>query len=239
MSKSDVRRIIKEEISKILKEITEGKQVGTLYHAISGDNLLKILKMNTIIHNLPHATEGGISFSRSSEDLGYGNYILQLDGNKISNNYKLTPYAFQGERGDSEEVMMKDLKNLNKYLLNIYCRITNIHSLEGYEEYIKIKKQYPNIIEIKGSYGLKLANQNDIQQIKNKVYVLPKYIGNNTFEFQNNTIKFEKNNDVASTGYTGYDIYYNGKFKSTMRTNKKIEEQDLSTIKNIFIRYNM
>lgn len=234
MKTTDLRKIIKEEISKLLNE---GKQVGILYHATNGANLLKILKTNTILGDLPYATEGGISFSRSSDDLGYGIYVLQLDGNKISNNYKITSYAFQGERVDAEESMIKNLKNLNKYLLNIYCRINAINNTRDYEEYIKIKKNYPSLIEIKGHYGLRTANENDIQQVKKELYALPKYIGNNTFEFKNNTIEFKKNNDTSFTGFTGYDEYYNGIFKTTIRSNTPIEKSDLQVIKNSFIRF--
>jgi hypothetical protein len=56
-------------------------------------------------------------------------------------------------------------------------------------------------------------------------------------EFKNNTIEFKKNNDTSFTGFTGYDEYYNGIFKTTIRSNTPIEKSDLQVIKNSFIRF--
>ena len=56
MTKSDIRRIIKEEISKVL---SEGPQFGVLYHYTEEWQLEKIIQSNTL--------KGPVSLTRSQD----------------------------------------------------------------------------------------------------------------------------------------------------------------------------
>ena len=64
----------------ILKEITEGKQVGTLYHFTTFTNAVEILKSNYLKKNLSSTEDDiggirkGISTTRRSYDNWVGNW---------------------------------------------------------------------------------------------------------------------------------------------------------------------
>jgi hypothetical protein len=133
----------------ILKEINEGKQVGTLYHFTSLKNLLSIIQNNTLIASNTTdfidkkiklqcisltRTPNKKQFSIASES----GCVLVLDGDKLSNNYKITPYHdpnqyyFSDEEYDEmEERICKDILNLNKYIIKIilYKSTPEIESL--------------------------------------------------------------------------------------------------------------
>ena len=110
----------------LLQLVNEAKQVGTLYHSTNADNLISILKSNVLKKNQSDAAmqfTDKISFTR---DKNYrpGEYTIEIDGNKLSNNYKTTPFAYyQGEREESEEVVDRDIENIKKYITNIYANI--------------------------------------------------------------------------------------------------------------------
>jgi len=92
----------------ILKEITEGKQVGTLYHYTTFQNAVEILSKNCL-----HTRTYGISSPYGKEVISFTrnknfhdinklfwfrvagnrevNVRLALDGNKLSNTYHLEP----------------------------------------------------------------------------------------------------------------------------------------------------
>jgi hypothetical protein len=121
----------------ILKEITEGKQVGTLYHFTLLKNLFNIIKDNTLKASITTdfidkklkltcisltrtLNKAQFAISQDSEAL------IILDGDKLSNNYKITPYHdpnqyyFSDEEYDEmEERICKDINNLNKYIIKI------------------------------------------------------------------------------------------------------------------------
>jgi len=88
------------KLIEILKEITEGKQVGDLYHFTSIENLYSILKDEYIIPNY----ENQISTTRNKNvdptpflnDYSKKMNIacLKLNGNKISQKYKIKPYLY-------------------------------------------------------------------------------------------------------------------------------------------------
>ena len=131
------------KLSNLLKEIIEGKQVGTLYHFTSLKNLSSIIENNILIASnttdfinkklklqcisltrTPNKTQFAIS--QDSEAL------IVLDGDKLSNNYKITPYHdpnqyyFSDEEYDEmEERICKDIINLNKYIIKIILFKTN------------------------------------------------------------------------------------------------------------------
>jgi hypothetical protein len=139
------------KLINILKEITEGKQVGTLYHYTSIESLYNIIKQNTLI---PSIRDNTVSLTRSkNQDFTHAqeNSIIVLDGDKLSNNYKITPHhdmawnndvqddrdtpidRFQRDffEDEKEERIKGPITNLNKYLLKvIIIRIQRIKDPE-------------------------------------------------------------------------------------------------------------
>lgn len=103
----------------LLEILTEGKQVGTIYHYTSLKNCTSILKSNQMLSKQIHLywlqfknrqhQDGNrydvISFTRDKNfhKAPYGRTIgadvecrLTIDGDSLSNRYKLTPYSEPG-----------------------------------------------------------------------------------------------------------------------------------------------
>jgi len=86
------------KLTSLLKEITEAKQVGDLYHFTPLSSLRNILGTRVLFTN----EEGQISTSvRANMDVDvlkkFGDDPIvrfMLDGNKISNKYKIRPFAY-------------------------------------------------------------------------------------------------------------------------------------------------
>lgn len=88
------------KLISILKEITEAKQVGNLYHFTPLKNIIPILDSQVLIPN----TEGQISTTRRPDmdisgfmkmQMGKSNTArLMLDGDKISTKYKIRPFIY-------------------------------------------------------------------------------------------------------------------------------------------------
>lgn len=173
------------KLINILKQIVESKQVGTLYHWTSLPNLISILNQNTIKSNTnpeyqdidfrnksniqPH-----VSFTRVKGKPPGNDHIfnfecaLQIDGNKLSNNYKISPFSMvdnpkilagkykieplededEDEPYDSstfqaeyEERIYGDIKNIKSYITQIILDASLI-KLNNDEEDIKKYLQY-------------------------------------------------------------------------------------------------
>ena len=118
--------------------LNEGKQVGLLYHITTPEKLKKILDSNTLKGSYISWDGGdtdflGISTTRNKNFL-YGDNKIQivLNGDKISNNYKIQPYDYWGReynipdepqiKDEDEEIIKvgKDgLKNVKNYIIKI------------------------------------------------------------------------------------------------------------------------
>lgn len=105
-----------------LKDIlSEAKQVGTLYHYTDIVSLLKILDSNKL-GDYNKKGELDISLTRD-KNFHHRTYIipteacLVLDGNKLSNNYKITPYDYFGDLEQNPDKFGAELSNNpeNKY----------------------------------------------------------------------------------------------------------------------------
>lgn len=117
----------------ILKEITEGKQLGTLYHYTEIEYMVRILSDNMLKGKYKDKQDMFIiSFTRNQiftsqpRQLGGKNLNsrLVIDGNKLSNKYKLFPYAGYGfrrnvDKEQEERLYMKDeyLNNIDAYVI--------------------------------------------------------------------------------------------------------------------------
>jgi hypothetical protein len=143
--KEIIQKILKEN------EIVEGKQVGILYHNTSIKKAIQIIKTNKLktkldtehiftdyrnkdedfifimghpVHKdyLEGKIKAFISFTRNKnyrrvED----NVQFILDGDKLSENYKISPYSHFGGRSydEMEERIYKDIDDLQKYIIKV------------------------------------------------------------------------------------------------------------------------
>ena len=119
---------------KLIDLLNEGKQVGILYHWTDLKSLINIIKNNTLNATDPdygkttHADISGpsLSFTRTSNRYAFqlaeeADAVLVIDGDKLSNNYKIIPYsdfnAFSDEM--EERIYNKNVTNLDKYVIKV------------------------------------------------------------------------------------------------------------------------
>ena len=133
------------KLTSLLKEITEAKQVGDRYHFTSLKGLYGILKDGFIKPN----AENQISTTRNKQmDLtifpaggGAALIMLILDGDKISNKYKIRPFNIAGDydnlpiylnKYEFEEQIITNGKNfpIFPYLKNVSITIQNERRLD-------------------------------------------------------------------------------------------------------------
>ena len=84
------------------KQLTESKQVGTLYHLTNLDGIEFIMKNNKLVRKL----YDGISFTRNKMLNFYEGhpsrlyFKLIIDGDKLSDNYKIEPFKYHSNNDD-------------------------------------------------------------------------------------------------------------------------------------------
>ncbi len=104
LSDEEIEQVYNIVADKITENITEGKQVGTLYHYTSADGLKGILQSNSIRASKEYYLGNDIyfvSFTRNKNFHKKGSafdvkmdYRITLDGDKLSNKYKIKPFAY-------------------------------------------------------------------------------------------------------------------------------------------------
>lgn len=115
--------------------LSEAKQVGTLYHYTTLLGLLGILKDDKIrkqVYEDKGKSKQGVSLTRNKNlnfTKGYNSVMIILDGDKISNNYKVEPinaWSKHEERGatnptnrEQEERVLGDLNHVSKYIVSV------------------------------------------------------------------------------------------------------------------------
>ena len=133
---------LEKRVSRLEKLLrNEAKQVGTIYHVCNLDSLNHILKTNTIessgkwYNHLYHGDEF-VSFTRNQyfipndglSNITEQNILFQIvvDGNKLSENYRVGPYndlPFQGydiiANREMEEAVKGPIENASKYIKEI------------------------------------------------------------------------------------------------------------------------
>jgi hypothetical protein len=145
-----IKTTIREFINEQKMLLKEGKQTGVLYHNTNIENAKSILKTNNLrISNkdlnslIDYRTfrddnviispfgpflkdktkiKPYISFTRNKMyKRTNDNVQFILDGNKLSQNYKINPYSqFGGREADEmEERVYRDITNLDKYIIKI------------------------------------------------------------------------------------------------------------------------
>jgi hypothetical protein len=149
------------KLINLLKEITEGKQVGTLYHFTTLKGALGILTSKRIRTN-----EDGVVSATRDKNLNSAEFDtegeadknivrIDLDGNKISNRYKIKPYSF-GHIGKEnlefeEQIITKNDGLSIEYITNIKIIINNKdeYSYKYFDSLIKIIQEKNIPYEIK------------------------------------------------------------------------------------------
>ena len=125
---------MKRLIKLLIKE--EAKQVGTLYHYTNLDNLIKILNQDILKSNSDNG--GYISFTRNKNFVKISRFLsggsvdcaLIINGDKLSDNYKIKPYHdqeyfnktekdFGSEEMELEEQIKGDISPIKPYIINI------------------------------------------------------------------------------------------------------------------------
>jgi len=100
----EVEQVYQMISDKLNENISESKQVGTLYHYTSANGLKGILQSNSIKASEEYYLGNDlyfVSFTRNKNFHKKGSafdvsmdYRIALDGNKLSNKYKITPFAY-------------------------------------------------------------------------------------------------------------------------------------------------
>jgi len=125
---------------KYNNDLEEAKQVGIIYHYTMLDRLKNIIESNILESSYPedtgstHKDHSGpaISFTRTkykpqSIVTNESNAALVIDGNKLSNNYKLIPFQDSEIPDDEmeERIYNKDITNLDKYIIKVILYKSN------------------------------------------------------------------------------------------------------------------
>jgi hypothetical protein len=131
-------------------DLEEAKQVGTLYHYTTLESLKDIIMSNQLLANDPDLSgidnydneldpnidKGDmVSFTRSNPKSAqfsiaqYAEVILVINGDKLSNNYKIEPSHQYGldrlVQDEMEERVYKDITNLDKYIIKVILYESN------------------------------------------------------------------------------------------------------------------
>lgn len=127
-----------------LRRITEGKQVGTIYHVCSISATLYNLSNNVITpgseSNYIKGKGSGVSFTRDKsyivDTVDRKPFLFQfvLDGDSLSNSKKIEPYSAPDYDGsEKEEMVFGEIKNLKSYLLgvNVIINVKILSSITG------------------------------------------------------------------------------------------------------------
>lgn len=120
--------------------LTESKNLGELYHVCDYKSLKHIIESNI----LESKNYNYVSLTRDKNLWPKIEFIISIDGGKLSNNYPIKPFAMQGEDGGGnilyykeekeEAVLAKQIKNISKYINFIALRENNFNLLKyGYD----------------------------------------------------------------------------------------------------------
>lgn len=134
----------------VLEMLNEYKQVGILYHYTSLEYLFSILNDNEIKSFNRVKNKFVISFTRDKNwhhRYETGPVRITINGNKLSNNYKIQPYhdlsyfnskSATTENDEMEEmVYTKEIINITDYIIEIIIIKNNIDP-EDKEYYAKV-----------------------------------------------------------------------------------------------------
>jgi hypothetical protein len=137
------------KLTNILKEVLlESKQVGNLYHFTPLENTIPILNTKYLMPNDENQISTSVRANMSTEvfeKMGYGKKNiarLTLDGNKISNNYKIRPFSYEEEDLGEEQIVVN---GKNFPFLPYLKRIDLFINKPKNKNILKIEKKLQNI----------------------------------------------------------------------------------------------
>lgn len=156
---------LEHRIANLESLLLEGKQVGTLYHNCDITKFVKyiipgdILKASGLYYNNISKSNTAVSFTRQRKvPLGVidslisdGVYVkITVDGDKISNRYKVFPYndlESIGEVDDpvyreQEECVIGPIRNFSQYIKEISIIVRRQQAYTKYMQYIDIVEEY-------------------------------------------------------------------------------------------------
>jgi hypothetical protein len=136
---------------KLIDILREAKQVGILYHFTDEEGLRGILESNELLASYQNAAHVSLTRDKNGWHVGTGDNIfrISLDGDKISNKYKIRPYEWsQLDRGsgntESEEAVITDkITNIDNYIIDI---VANKEYADMFEvDLDEFQDLYPNL----------------------------------------------------------------------------------------------
>jgi hypothetical protein len=140
---------LQEQISRIksvMGVINESKQIGILYHYTDMEAMIMIISGNKLMGHKKSENKYAISFTRNKNfksqvrDLGKNlNCRLSVDGNRLSEKFRIVPYA-SGEyrhpltQEQEERLIMKKkfLENIDEYILAYDFYLDEIFNYDYY-----------------------------------------------------------------------------------------------------------
>lgn len=211
------------KLRTLLNEIFEAKQVGKLYHFTPFKGILGILQTNTLkVGDDSNFQSGGnvgnISFTRD-KNLEYFRYRITLDGNRLSNNYKIKQYAWhETGRGEAEEYIDRDVKNIKDYILDIHF-LTKTYQGRGEANKTdlinldKIIKIYPNIrfLHKKKEVDYEFVKNFINLKEKNSAKEIDSSETSKTYKYRGKTLTINQNQQDAGRGRFTYTVDMDGK----------------------------
>ena len=182
--------------------LNEGKQVGTLYHFTDIWSLLNILKTDTLKSSNKFEKQKLPTVSLTRDKLGDTGGVggtgtktvrISIDGDKLSNKYKITPYNyysnypdFKESEDEMEEIIQGDINNITNCVDTVTENTNKPNKLANYSN--EIQKVNPfGILYTKKNRNTALSNsQNLLYDNKDKIKATKiKVIKNEKLEIKN------------------------------------------------------
>jgi hypothetical protein len=119
--------IVRCRKGNIWKGLKEAKQVGSLYHFTRTGELIEILKSNILRASDMWTTNDNLkpfnAFTRNKNGWDVGGFStdvrITIDGDKLSDKYKIQPFNMDYGVDEMEERVYKDIHNIKDYILDI------------------------------------------------------------------------------------------------------------------------
>jgi hypothetical protein len=136
---------------KLIDLLYEAKQVGTLYHFTRTGELIGILENNILKASDMWATNKDSrsfnAFTRNKNGWNVGGFPtdvrISIDGDKLSNKYKIQPFNMGFEVDEMEERIYKDIPNIKNYITDITINTKTKGNYEWHKD--TINKLYPEV----------------------------------------------------------------------------------------------